>query len=109
MDYRSEIERLAAWSSENNLALNILKKKDLVVNFQRNATAPVNLVISGISVERIDKIKFLGLCVAEDLFWTSNIIMLKQQQFYLLRILRKKNLQRELLSLLSVFAYCITV
>lgn len=34
LDYRSEIKRLAAWISENNLALNTIKSKELVVDFQ---------------------------------------------------------------------------
>lgn len=35
-DYNSEIERLAAQSPENNLNLNTLKIKKMVVEFQRN-------------------------------------------------------------------------
>lgn len=51
MDDRSDIERLAVWSSENNLALNTLKTKEMVADFQKNATEPVPLVISGVCGE----------------------------------------------------------
>lgn len=44
-DYRSEIERLAAQSPKNNLYLNILKIKKMVMEFQRNVQVPVPLVI----------------------------------------------------------------
>lgn len=69
-DYKNRIKSL-----ENKLALNTLKTK-LLVDFQRNATDPVPLVITSICMEKVDKIKLLGTWIAEDLFSTSNTIML---------------------------------
>lgn len=74
--YRSEIERLVAWSSKNYLYLNTLKAKELVMDFWRNATKPAPFVISGVCVEKVNKIKFQRRCIPENLTRTSNIIIL---------------------------------
>ena len=33
--YRTEVDSLARWCSDNNLLLNIIKSKEIMVNFQR--------------------------------------------------------------------------
>lgn len=47
-DSSSEIEGLGAWSLGNNLVLNALKTKYLVVDFWRNVAASVPLFIDGV-------------------------------------------------------------
>lgn len=42
-----EVHRLLTWSSENNLALNTLKAKELVISFRRTHTDPTPIHING--------------------------------------------------------------
>lgn len=67
------------------------------MDFWRNATKPAPFVISGVCVEKVNKIKFQRRCIPENLTRTSNIIILvkkAEQWLSLLRILRKNNLQK---------------
>ncbi|KAL6469071.1 hypothetical protein MHYP_G00225950 [Metynnis hypsauchen] len=51
MAYRDEVQHLAAWCEDNNLALNTQKTKEIVVDFRRGrsqAHSPIN--ISGAKV-----------------------------------------------------------
>lgn len=59
--YRSEIKIRAAWSSKNNLSSVFLKTNELLMEFGRNATAYVPLIIGVDYVERVDKIRFLRI------------------------------------------------
>ncbi len=94
--YREEVLKLAAWCSENNLALNTKKTKEIIVNFRRLSTdlAPP-LYINGECVERVHTFRFLGILISSNISWTDNtkaIIKKVQQQLHLLRVLKKHNL-----------------
>lgn len=71
--FTSEIERLAAWSSGNNLALNTLENNGAGGVLTENTTEPVPLITGRIRVEWVDKIKFLGTR------WTSNTTAIVQK------------------------------
>ena len=93
--YREEVLKLAAWCSENNLALNISKTKEIIVNFRRLNTDPAPLYINGECVERVHTFRFLGVLISSDISWTENttiIIKKAQQQLHLLTVLKKYNL-----------------
>lgn len=115
--YREEVQRLAAWCSDNNLILNTTKTKEIIIDFRKNSAAPKPLFINGDCVERVSDFRFLGTQITEDLSWTTNTttaVKKAQQRLYFLRILRKNNLEEKLLvsfyrcSIESVLAYCIT-
>ena len=36
--YRDEVEQLSVWCTENNMALNTTKTKELVIDYRRNKT-----------------------------------------------------------------------
>lgn len=116
--YRNEVERLAGWCTENNLALNTSKTKELIVDFRRKKTDFQPLVISGDNVERASNFRFLGVHLEEHLTWSTNTsatIKKAHQRLYFLRVLRKNHLTQELLvsfyrcSIESILTYCICV
>uniref|UniRef100_A0A3P9JKF7 Reverse transcriptase domain-containing protein n=1 Tax=Oryzias latipes TaxID=8090 RepID=A0A3P9JKF7_ORYLA len=116
--YREEVLKLAAWCSDNNLALNTKKTKEIIVDFRRHSTDPAPLYINGERVERVHTFRFLGVVLSNNISWTENItevIKKAQQRLHFLRVLRKHNLDPSLLttfyrtSIESLLTYCITV
>ncbi|KAI3367275.1 hypothetical protein L3Q82_008318 [Scortum barcoo] len=69
--YREEVDRLAEWCDTNNLLLNTGKTKELIVDFRRNADPHTPIHIKGMTVERVNSFKFLGVHISEDLTWTT--------------------------------------
>ncbi len=89
--YRTEVDNLARWCSDNNLLLNVSKTKEIVVNFQRDHRQLLPLTIDGAAVERVSSTKFLGVHISDDLSWTTNTASLAKkalQRLYFLRKLR---------------------
>ncbi|KAF7644699.1 hypothetical protein LDENG_00217230 [Lucifuga dentata] len=74
--YRDEVCRLTDWCFTNNLALNISKTREMIINFRKQNVEPAPLHISGVSVERVSSFKFLGTYISQDLTWTPNITAL---------------------------------
>src|SRR4029434_3262600 len=71
--YREEIQHLAVWCANNNLALNTKKIKELIVDFRRSKGCTYTPIrINGSEVERVASFKFLGVHISEDLSWTLN-------------------------------------
>ncbi|KAJ8404745.1 hypothetical protein AAFF_G00336080 [Aldrovandia affinis] len=99
--YREEIQHLATWCADNNLALNTKKTKELIVDFRKTravAHAPVH--INGAEVERVSSFKFLGVHISEDLSWTfntSSLVKKAHQRLFFLRRLRKAHLSPQIL------------
>ncbi|KAK0143197.1 hypothetical protein N1851_018690 [Merluccius polli] len=113
-----EVLKLAAWCSENNLALNTKKTKKIIVDFRKHSTDPAPLYINGECVERAHTFRFLSVLISADISWSENItavIKKAQQRLHFLRVLRKYNLNSNLLltfyrsSIESLLTYCITV
>ena len=77
----------------NNLALNITKTKELILDWNRAAPAP--LYINGEGVERVQSFKFLGVHISADLSLlvnTSALAKKAQQRLHFLRALRREHL-----------------
>ncbi len=80
--YRQEVKELAVWCSLNNLELNTLKKKEMIVDFRRNPPAPPPLTIMNSTVTAVESFRFLGTTISQDLKWDNHIesIVKKAQQ-----------------------------
>ena len=116
--YREEVLKLTAWCSENNLALNTGKTKEIIVDFRKHNTDPPPLYINGESVERVHTFRFLGVLISDNISWSENVTTITkkaQQRLQFLRVLRRYNLDSNLLltfyrsSIESLLTYCITV
>ena len=116
--YRAEVEELTGWCTDNNLALNTSKTKELVIDYRRKDNITPPLVISGEYVERAPNFRFLGVHLDEDLTWSTNtsaIVKKAHQRLHFLRVLRNNQLPQELLvsfyrcSIESILTYCINV
>ena len=99
--YRDEIKHHVAWYSVNNLSLNTTKTKEIIIDFRRKCNViPALLCINGVSMERVESFKFLGLLISEDLSWSANTsatIKRVQQRLYFLRLLRRNDTKMKML------------
>lgn len=65
--YRTEVQHLLSWCENNNLALNIRKTKEIIVDFRRNTQQNHSpLSIGSEVVERVADVKYLGVVISED-------------------------------------------
>ncbi len=84
---------------ENNLALNIEKTKEVIIDFRRKPDVHTPLYINEEMVERVSSFKFMGTHISEELTWTINITALvkkAQKRLYILRMLNDVNLSQQL-------------
>lgn len=117
--YREEVQRLAAWCANNNLALNTSKTKEIIVDFRKakpGTHTPIH--INGAEVERVTNFKLLGVHISQDLSWslnTSTLIKKAQQRLFFLRKLKKAELSPQILrnfylcTVESILTNCFTV
>ena len=115
--YRDEVLRLGEWCATNNLALNISKTKELVLDFRRNRAVPAPLYINGECVEQVETFKFLGVHISANLSWSANttaLVKKAQQRLHFLRVLRREHLDTRLLvtfyrsTIESLLTYAVT-
>uniref|UniRef100_A0A3B3RCJ5 Reverse transcriptase domain-containing protein n=1 Tax=Paramormyrops kingsleyae TaxID=1676925 RepID=A0A3B3RCJ5_9TELE len=114
--YRDEVEKLTAWCSNNNLLLNTVKTKELIVDFRKKAENIQPFIINGDCVEKVSDSRFLGVTISEDLTWgthTSEVVKKTQKRLYFLRVLRKNYIPEKLLvsfyrcTVESIMVYCL--
>lgn len=116
--YRDEVLNLERWCATNNLALNISKTKELILDFRRNSATPAPLYINGECVERVQTFKFLGVHISADLSWSTNtsaLVKKAQQRLHYLRVLKREQLSTSLLvtfyrsTIESLLTYAVSV
>lgn len=69
---RDEVKHLEGWYRENNLLLNNDNMKGMIHYFRRSQAEHAPLCISGPTLERVEKIKFLGVKITQDMTWNKN-------------------------------------
>jgi hypothetical protein len=77
------------WCQENNLALNVDKTKELIVDFRKQQREHAPIHINGTAVEIF---KFLGVHITDYLKWsthTDSVVKKAQQRLFNIRRLNK--------------------
>ena len=59
--YREEVRDLAVWCKDNNLSLNVIKTKEMIVDDRKKRTEHTPILIDSASVEQVERFKFLGV------------------------------------------------
>ena len=49
------------WCQENNLSLNVIKSKEMIVDYRKRRTEHAPILIDGTVVEQVESFKFLGV------------------------------------------------
>lgn len=116
--YRAEVNRMVNWCQSNDLELNVAKTKEIIVDFRSQKTPILPLTIDGQDVEIVDKFKFLGTTISNDLKWEANARAAAKkanQRLHFLRQLKKFRANRDILMLFyratieSVLAFSLSV
>ena len=58
--YREEVRELAVWG-QDNLSLNVITRKERIVDYRKRRTEHAPILIDGAVVEQVERIKFLGV------------------------------------------------
>ena len=74
--YREEVRDLTVWCKDNNFSLNVIKTKEMFVDYRKRRT------INGIVVEQVESFKFLVIHNTNKLTWSKHnkTVMKRAQQ-----------------------------
>ena len=96
-DYRSDIDHCVSWCVANCLELNVVKTKELAIDFRSGVHHPTPVNINGQNIEIVHSYKYLGTTIDDKLRWddnTMNLYKKGQQRLYFLRNLNALHIDR---------------
>ena len=99
-DYRSDIDHFVSWCVANCLELNVVKTKELVIDFRSGVHHPTPVNINGQHIDILHSYKYLGTTIDDKIRWDNNTMNLYekgQQRLYFLRKLNPLHIDRNIL------------
>jgi hypothetical protein len=90
--YTEEVRDLAVWCQDNNLSLNVIKTKDMIVDYRKMRTRHTLILIDGAVVEQVESFKFLGVHITNNLSrskHTKTVVKRARQSLFPLRRLKR--------------------
>ena len=79
---------MAVWCKDNNLSLNVIKTKEMTVDYRKRRTEHGPILIDGAAVEQVESFKFLGVHITNKLSLskhTKTVIKRARQNLFPLR------------------------
>ncbi|XP_071231734.1 voltage-dependent L-type calcium channel subunit beta-2-like [Salvelinus alpinus] len=70
--YREEVRDLTVWSKDNNSSLNVIKTKEMIVDYRKRRTEDAPILIDGAAVKQVESFKFLGDHISNKLTWSKH-------------------------------------
>ena len=70
--YMEEVRDLAVWCQDNNLSLNVIKTKELIVDYRKKKTEHAPILVDGAAVEQVESFKFLGVHITNKPTWSKH-------------------------------------
>ena len=61
-DHGSALTSFTEWCEDNHLDLNVIKTKELIIDFRKNSEDPIASIIHGEEVQIVDTYKYLAQC-----------------------------------------------
>ena len=83
--YSEEVRDMAVWYQDNNLSLNMIKTKEMIVDYRKRRTEHAPILIDGAAVEQVENFKFLGVHITNKLTWskhTKRVVKQAQQNLF---------------------------
>ena len=59
--YREEVRDLTVWCKDNNLSFNVIKTKEMIVDYRNRRTEHTPILINWAAVEQVESFKFLDV------------------------------------------------
>ena len=69
---REEVRDLAGWCQNNNLSLNVIKTKEMILDCRKRRTGQTPILINGAVVEQVESFKFFGVHINNKLSWSKH-------------------------------------
>ena len=60
------------WCQNNNLSLNVIKTKEMIVDYRKRRTGHAPVLIGGAVVEQVESFKFLDVHITNKLTWSKH-------------------------------------
>ena len=102
--YREEVRNLAVWCLDNNLSLNGIKTKEIIVDYRKRRTKHASILSDRVVVEQVRRFKFLGIHVTNTLTWSKHIktvVKRARQNLFPLRRLKRFGMGPHILNVLQ--------
>jgi hypothetical protein len=80
------------WCQDNNLSLNVIKTKEIIVDNKKCRTEQAPILIDGAAVEQVENFKFLGVHITNKLSWSKHpktVVERARQSLFPLRRLKR--------------------
>ena len=71
--YFSKVHKFSAWCKESYLDLNIVKTKEMVVDFRKNPPPVPELIIDNVAVEKVAEYRYLGIVLDNNSTFDRNV------------------------------------
>ena len=78
-------------AQDNNLSLNVIKTKEIIVDYRKKRTEHGPILIDGVAVEQVESFKFLGVHITKKRKWskhTKTVVKRVRQNLFPLRRLK---------------------
>ena len=98
--YREEVRDLAVWCQDNNLSLNVIKTKEMIVDYRKRRTEHAPILINGAVVEQVERFKILGVHITNKLTWskhTKTVVKRARQNLFPVRRLKRFGMGSQIL------------
>ena len=115
--YLDQISNFVNYCKENFLELNVMKTKEMIIDFRsKHKVIPDPVLIKDCVVERVTEYKYLGVVIDNDLKWHEHVAYVEKRlkpRLYCLRKLKSFNVNQDILAtfynsiLCSVWTYCL--
>jgi hypothetical protein len=66
-----EVRYLTVWCKDNNLSLNVINTKEMIVDYWKKRTEYAPIPINEAVVEQVESFKFLGVHITNKLTWSK--------------------------------------
>ena len=105
------------WCQDNNLSLNVIKTKEMIVYYRKKRTEHAPILIDGVAVEQVESFKFLGVHITNKLTWskhTKTVVKRARHRVFPLRRLKRFGMGPQILkrfyscTIESILTGCIT-
>jgi hypothetical protein len=83
--YREQVRDLTVWCQDNNLSLNVIKTKEMIVDYRKKRTEHTPILINRAVVEPVESFKFLGVHITNKLTWSKTVVKRARQNLFPLR------------------------
>ena len=73
MHLQEAVDTIKEWSDDNNIRLNEMKTKEMLILFKRNPLQTQPLLVSNKAIERVTNFKILGVWLSDTLSWSHHV------------------------------------